>query len=620
MPTAIDEERAQHQFTRMQVLLESFEEVLEDWLEEQIGAERSQVWGIPDTSANPLADLSRQLSTPGLYGIRPQVRHATAEVEELIGPDGHLDRAGWYAKMQFVQYLTLGMGDMILGFHVNARRQLTVRMVWPHNCVKIAAPDDPGQAAQFWELRTRVLDEKEIFVWEVYDLGELGPLDPATNKPSVVREPSFRIFEANPGSGRAPSRRVLSDALFAAGGLGRDLSHRFVLQADGTAGALVGEQYPWRSEGGDPVFPFAFYQAMDSGQLWNVHDKRGTLRGTLNTALFWTFAAHCAKDATGSYVIVAGLEPGAGTVHMGDNVGIDQNPIGGNVPVVTKIVTPGCIEYHDIVQGATPFVHEVGPGVNLPNVLEFADRYELKQAVRWGLNPSDLSRQSANPSSAAALMVSNEGKREFSDQVAPHFRPVDLTSIAIAAMVLRVGGVVTFAESGYSIQYHRIPRSASERSDQRDQFTWEQEQGLRSKIQTYMVLHDGTTRADALAGLVRVALDELELAQAVNEAGLAAGLVTETDTPTNRIQLTGTDLAAVVSVNEVRLQDGLPALTDADGNPDPDGALTVAEFRAKREGAAKPAPVPFPPRSNDVDVDVDADTDTDTDDDAEAEE
>lgn len=58
--------------------------------------------------------------------------------------------------------------------------------------------------------------------------------------------------------------------------------------------------------------------------------------------------------------------------------------------------------------------------------------------------------------------------------------------------------------------------------------------------------------------------------------------------------LTDSDMASIVTVNEGRANQGLGPLMDANGQPDPDGALTVEQFRAKR--APKPAAPPaFPP-------------------------
>ena len=54
------------------------------------------------------------------------------------------------------------------------------------------------------------------------------------------------------------------------------------------------------------------------------------------------------------------------------------------------------------------------------------------------------------------------------------------------------------------------------------------------------------------------------------------------DTTAGEIALTGTDLASIVTVNEMRNRSGLGDLKKPDGSKDPDGLLTVAEFKAKR--------------------------------------
>lgn len=52
------------------------------------------------------------------------------------------------------------------------------------------------------------------------------------------------------------------------------------------------------------------------------------------------------------------------------------------------------------------------------------------------------------------------------------------------------------------------------------------------------------------------------------------------------IALAPTDLATVVSVNEARASAGLGPLLRADGSQDPDGMISVGEFKAKREATA----------------------------------
>lgn len=51
------------------------------------------------------------------------------------------------------------------------------------------------------------------------------------------------------------------------------------------------------------------------------------------------------------------------------------------------------------------------------------------------------------------------------------------------------------------------------------------------------------------------------------------------------LEITPSDLASIVTVNEGRANIGLPELTLPDGSRDPDGDLTIAEYRAKKEAA-----------------------------------
>ena len=53
------------------------------------------------------------------------------------------------------------------------------------------------------------------------------------------------------------------------------------------------------------------------------------------------------------------------------------------------------------------------------------------------------------------------------------------------------------------------------------------------------------------------------------------------------VEITATDIAKIVTVNEARSSQGLGPLVTVDGVQDPDGGLTVAEFTKKREEGAK---------------------------------
>ena len=63
------------------------------------------------------------------------------------------------------------------------------------------------------------------------------------------------------------------------------------------------------------------------------------------------------------------------------------------------------------------------------------------------------------------------------------------------------------------------------------------------------------------------------------------------------IALAPTDIARVVTVNEARASAGVGPLTLPTGAPDPDGALTVEQFAAKKAAQVAPAAAPSPLRA-----------------------
>jgi hypothetical protein len=65
--------------------------------------------------------------------------------------------------------------------------------------------------------------------------------------------------------------------------------------------------------------------------------------------------------------------------------------------------------------------------------------------------------------------------------------------------------------------------------------------------------------------------------------------IPEPPQPTGELKLTPSDLGAIVSVNEARASVGLGPLLNVDGSPNPDGVLTLAEFKAKHEAVVATA-------------------------------
>tara|TARA_B100000686_G_scaffold300855_2_gene335674 strand:+ start:975 stop:2540 length:1566 start_codon:yes stop_codon:yes gene_type:complete len=485
MPTRSSQRRSIHQAARLSILDEDFDDLQADWNAQYVSDEVLEGWGPSDTSTNPLSSYARQLSTPGRYGHPPTVEHAVDPLaaDGLIGAHGQLARAGWLTKMSTVEYLTLGVGEHFVRLDVH-RGDLTLRLVPACTVHLIANVDRPDEIEQLWELRARTAppaikggEPRRLWTWDVYDLGD----------ELVGRPPSFRIYEADHRG--APV----------------DASDIWLIQPGDVRGALVGDAYPYRfADTGRAYLPWVRYRSADNGKLWNWKQLRGLHRGTLMSSMYATYTGRSALDATGSHALAWGLDPAVSTRHG------EQSSYA--APVRSMAIRPGTINFCDVADDVgQPGVVQIGPGVNLEPLSEFTARYIHRLHAQRGLSGADVQKQAANPTSGAALYISDKQRREFADMAEPIFRRFDLELLRKAAALLNAETGSAYPLSGYSIVYFRLPPSPQEAKDGREAQEWEVSQGYKSKVDIYRERNPGTSREDAIAALARIVADEAEL-------------------------------------------------------------------------------------------------------------
>lgn len=494
MPGVSEDRRSRHQAARMAILREDYEDVLDGWLRQYVAPEVLEKWGEPDSTNNPLSAYARQLSTPGRYGRAPVWSHAEQEAAAgLVGAGGALERAGYSTKLQMVERYAIGCGDYLVRLDVVGSR-LQLQLVDPSEVYIEASPDEPDRPTAVWWRRAREhtapiegASAEIVWTWDVYQLG------------TATRPAAFRIMGYDG-----------SDLV--------DHSERYLRRADGTYGPLVGratredaqgaeEQnpypYPYTYSSGAPFLPWVIYRSVDSGRMWNWSECRGLHRGTLNVGAYATYTSRAALDATGSTTFAWGLEPAGVDTRLGEG-----SP---GSPVRSVPLTPGTIMFCDVVDGTQPNIKSVGPGVNLESLSKFTRGYTADLQRQRGLGGADAQRQAANPTSGSALYISDQQRREYSEQVEPLFRRSDLRLVGIAAALLNAATGSAYPERGYSVVYYRIPKSPQQQKDQREAQDWEVERGYRSKIDVYMERNAGVSRADAVLALQRIQADHAEI-------------------------------------------------------------------------------------------------------------
>jgi hypothetical protein len=261
------------------------------------------------------------------------------------------------------------------------------------------------------------------------------------------------------------------------------------------------EGYPWML-GDVPFIPVVTYHSTWTGKFWNPSTMRGVYWGTLNAITFATYTGHSAHAATGSTVIISGLQPVSSGVDMTTDSGTGFK---------TAVLPPGAIVYHDTVDQQQPMVTEVGPGSNLTMLSQFTQGYSAQMLTRSGLSAPDASRTSASPTSGAALYISNKDKREASKRIEPSFRRSDLELLGKVAAMLSIQTGEDLPLGGYSITYEHPPESPQEERDRRDDIDWKVARGMISMIDAYQELHPGVTREASLRALVQARKDAIEI-------------------------------------------------------------------------------------------------------------
>ena len=480
-PPLLDQQaRARRQQDRFMILSEEYgdhgDTLVDQWIQAQVGGAAADALGPPDLSANTLLAVATQLSTPGLYGLgEPRLSHTDPNASALIR---WMSASGYWARMQFVQRMVTGIGDWVLALSVEGDR-LCFENAYPWRLWTRSSPHSPTDVREVRWLRMRHIDPTNPespceWFWDCYDL------DTET----------FRVLDTE----------------------GCDYSNVHIQIGDGYApvGGLTGPAYPYRRPDGTPFLPFIFYSDCDDGHLWHDNTRRGATRGALNTITLSTYGLRALMGASMPPTIAVNLEqPAAQAINVGDanNAGSTTAASLPSIPgtiLFTRTTSPE-------VQGS---IHQLSVGGNLQALNQGIANYFSSQFARLGMSSDDVQRDSANPTSAAALSISRSAKRERAQMVAPYFRRCDALALEYAAYLASAAGLGDWPATGWTIEYTSIPLSPEEAQAERDDLTWSHEQKLISRIDIYRQRHPGATREDAIAALQRVAADEAELEKA----------------------------------------------------------------------------------------------------------
>jgi hypothetical protein len=455
----------------------TWQRLLEDRLQAQLGSTRRQAWGIPDLSANPFRVIAYELAS--LYLDAPDVHHHAAETaaqrnggtssaDALIGGEGLIAKSGLWSQMPRVQAMTIALREMWLRIDVVDGR-LTYRPVSPDMIVAEADPQRPTIPLAVAEIRLRNIDGEAVWAWDVLD----------------IRDPAFPRYEV----------RKVGEG----GGFGEDVTVQVLGVNDAKKNPAdpewSGANYPYRRTSNDaPILPGVLYHASQYGdRIFDPYFGVELYEGSLSLSVYYSFLAHCLRDASFPQRYAIGVRV-AGT-EMTD--GLTR---GARVEVVTD---PTTILMLDAATESQPTVGQFQAGADVATLESTISAIAHRLATDAGLSQTDIQRTSGSAKSGYAISLSNEGKRMAQRRYVVQFRGTDEELVAKSAIMFNRATGSAFPEGGYSVLYREVPLSPEELDARRKHAMEMLEAGLMDRVEA-LRLFGNLSEPDAIAKLALI--------------------------------------------------------------------------------------------------------------------
>ena len=451
--------RWEHTRHRRALMEGTWQRLLEDRLQEQLGSTRRQAWGRPDLSANPFKVVATELST--LYDADPDVRHNRAG--DVSGFTDLVSRAALWPQMSRFQSMVIALREMWMRVDVEDGR-LIYRPVPPDMTVAESDPSRPTIPTAYAEVRLRHVRGETVWAWDVMDIR-----DPAN--------PSYTV------------RLTTDDARF-----GEDVTEE-VLGA-----RFDGPAYPYRRNPvgietlGAPILPVVLYHASLYGdRLFDAYNGVELYEGSLSLALYYSYLGHCLRDASFPQRYAIG-------VRVAGSDSVDGGTRGQRVEVITD---PTTILMLDAAMDAQPQVGQFQAGADVEKLEATIAAIAHRLATDAGLSPSELQRTSGSAKSGYAISLSQDGKRTAQRRYVMQFSDSDQRLMAVSATLYNRAMGTQFPEAGYSVLYREIPLSPEELASRREHVLAMQEAGLMTRVEALRYF-GSLSEADAKAALAAI--------------------------------------------------------------------------------------------------------------------
>ena len=543
-PTQEDAARWKHSGLRIRMMVGRWEDDLDQALAMHIDPSRQAAWGTPDLSSNIFRSVTKQLSV--LYDRAPVVDHI-AGPDEGLGLIKAVDASGLWPLMPRFGANVIGCREFYMAVSCTAEGELVYRPVAPNRIVALADSERPDRPVFIRELRLRHHPETQDHLWTWHEID--------------IRDPSN------------PIERILSTDH--TGGAKQDLTALY-FGADRS-----GEAFPYVDSSGAPFIPGVLYHAERTGYIWDAYEGSEVVFGSLSCAVFYSMFGHCLLDSSWPQRYAIGALPMGLGLEGGSNS--SRRAISTDPASILLFAAEGDLQ---------PQLGQFAPGADVAKMLESIASYEHRVAQFAGVSPADLQRLGGTARSGAAISISNAGKREAQRKFEPAFRAGDLELLSVSARLLNIQTGAGVPESGYTIRYQAIPLSAQERDGIRKDLIEKIQAGIMSKVDAYLELHTGMSRAQAIRELQRIRLEEsIAPTPAAPGAGGDAGAVVITTGAEPTIDDEGTitdpgDPVTVLNGAQVTAAQGIVEAVASQRLPRDTGLNMLIEFFGIPQAAA----------------------------------
>jgi hypothetical protein len=140
-------------------------------------------------------------------------------------------------------------------------------------------------------------------------------------------------------------------------------------------------------------------------------------------------------------------------------------------------------------------------GADVTKLEEALSNIVARLAQESGVPASDIQRLGGTARSGVAISLTNEGKRAAQRAYRSSFRVGDEELMGKTAAMLNRALGLDLPESGYRVIYQEIPLSPEERAARRLDVFDLMDKGLLSRVNGYIRLNEGLTRAQALTAI-----------------------------------------------------------------------------------------------------------------------